>query len=731
MKIEFIHIHNFRKLKSCRIALGDKETVFVGPNNSGKTSAMDAMVTFFKAKDFTTRDFTMSNWTELNKLAADWEAETDPPKRDRTLVKWESLLPAMDIWLLAEASELHNVMHLIPSIHWTGGALGVRLRFQPKDMDVLCNEFCGERDNSKALVGNASYTHWPKHLLDYLDKESILSSHFEIVAYLLDPDHKDDDLPQPLPANAEPLEQSAFNGLIKVDTINAQRGFSDVNSEGDTSKAKRLSTQLKLYYEKHLNPSLKPTANDIQALEAIEGAKKNFDENLNKSFTTSLKELKDLNYPGFGSPSIKLSSRLTASETINHDAAVYYDLADGLGLSLPEKYNGLGYQNLISMVFQLIRFRDEWMQVGKAAKNTSVGGTADGEFEPLHLVLIEEPEAHLHAQVQQVFIKQAYKVLRNHPDLGTKTDFTTQLVISTHSNHIAHEIDFTTLRYFKRSAAVAGSVATSSVVNLSKTFGTNNDTTKFAKRYLKTTHCDLFFADAVILVEGPAEKILVPYFIMKHEALNVCYLSILEIGGSHAHTLKPLIESLGIITLVITDIDASDGKGKTPPAKGKGLISGNDTLKTWFPKEKEFDKLVALVEQKKNHPDYPIKMAYQSLLKIADGQKTIDVYPYTFEDCLVMENKEIFKKLKGSKGLLKKMVDAASEKDIAKSATAMYDAINAHGAKKAEFALELLYLEEPDVLSTPTYIKEGLKWLEEKLIASKLDSITAIATTQA
>ena len=32
---------------------------------------------------------------------------------------------------------------------------------------------------------------------------------------------------------------------------------------------------------------------------------------------------------------------------------------------------------------------------------------------PIHLVLIEEPEAHLHVQVQQVFIKNAYKILRN------------------------------------------------------------------------------------------------------------------------------------------------------------------------------------------------------------------------------------------------------------------------------------------------------------------------------
>lgn len=726
MKIKFIHIQNFRKLKSCRIDIADQETIFVGANNSGKTSAMDAMITFFQSKGLTTRDFTLSNWTAIKALCAEWEKETDPLKQDRGIKKWEDYLPALDIWLIAGANEYNYVTHLIPTLDWKGGELGVRLRYQPKDMDNLCTEYCVERANSKSLIAGGKkdpkYKFWPKDMWDYLDRDKMMATHFEMKAYLLDPTLKDMAEPQPLPDNAEPLSESAFNGLIKVDIINAQRGFSDVNSEaGDSSKVRNLSGQLKSYYEKHLNPTVKPTLSDVAALEAIEDAKELFDKRLRESFQASLGELENLNYPGFGNPTIKLSSRFNAVETINHDAAVYYDLADGVELSLPEKYNGLGYQNLISMIFKLIRFRDEWMQIGKGSKASSTDTTEIG-FEPLHLVLIEEPEAHLHAQVQQVFIREAYHVLRNNVNLKDKTAFTTQLIISTHSNHIAHEIDFTSLRYFKRETVKKYSIATSTVVNLSKTFGDETDTTKFAIRYLKTTHCDLFFADAVIMVEGPAEKMLVPYFIKKHTNLNACYLSILEIGGSHAHTLKPLIESLGIITLVVTDIDAMQ-PGKSPakvqPEKGKGYFSGNDTLKKWLPAERDLDKLLDLEDQKKNHPTLPIKVAYQIPIVMANGAKKLLVNPYTFEDSLVMENKEVFSQIKDAKGLLKKMVDAATEKDVAKAAVAMYDAITASGAKKAEFALELLYLEEPTVLATPAYILEGLKWLEEKLLANK------------
>ncbi len=45
------------------------------------------------------------------------------------------------------------------------------------------------------------------------------------------------------------------------------------------------------------------------------------------------------------------------------------------------------------------------------------------------------------------------------------------------------------------------------VINLSDVFGDEeNETNKFVARYLKTTHCDILFADALILVEGIAEN---------------------------------------------------------------------------------------------------------------------------------------------------------------------------------------------------------------------------------
>jgi len=729
MKIDFVHIQNFRKLKDCRIDFSDKETIFVGANNSGKTTAMDALILFLKAKNkFTTRDFTLSNWKEINSIGDAWAKETDIEKIDLSIEKWEENVPTLDIWLNVNPTEIHYVNDLIPTLDWVGGSLGVRLRYEANDLNELHKEYTSTYNNSRTIGGIAetnpgakkdNFSLWPKNIWDFLDKK--LSNFFSLKAYILNPDLKE--TPQKISANNMPLDSDAFNGLIKVDIINAQRGFSGTNPEesNESTNIKNLSSQLRSYYDKHLNPTINPTEDDIKALKALQAAKEIFDENLKDSFKTSLEELEFLNYPGFGNPKINLSSKFNTVESLNHDSSVQYNLDDqDYDLSLPEKYNGLGYQNLISMIFKLIRFRDEWMQVGKSYKNQATE-SSEKEFEPLHLVLIEEPEAHLHAQVQQVFIKQAYNVLRNNVNLKDQK-FTTQLIISTHSNHIAHEIDFTSLRYFKRLQSKTGLVSTSMVINLSKTFGTNDDTTKFAIRYLKTTHCDLFFADAVILVEGPSERMLVPYFIKHRNNLTNCYISILEIGGSHAHRLKPLIENLGLITLIITDLDSISERKKIQPEKLKGYKTGNDTLKSWMPLKNDLDQLLDLKQTEKEHDTLPIKVAFQIPLKVNDGNSDIEVCPYTFEDSLVMENRVIFQRLTTTSGLLGEMITSAKQENIKESAKDMYNAITAQGAKKAEFALELLFFEEPNKLSTPNYINEGLDWLEFKL-GTKKDGI--------
>ena len=135
MNISRIHIENFRKLKSCRIDFGEKETIFVGANNSGKTSAKDALSVFLKRKEnFKTQDFTITSWSEIiNQLGNQW-VQDGITEELLSYSKWDSVTPQLDIWFEVSSSELHYVNHIIPTLDWTGGKLGVRLKFEPKNI---------------------------------------------------------------------------------------------------------------------------------------------------------------------------------------------------------------------------------------------------------------------------------------------------------------------------------------------------------------------------------------------------------------------------------------------------------------------------------------------------------------------------------------------------------------------------------------------------------------------
>lgn len=779
MKIAYFEIQNFRKLKSCRLELGSKETVLVGANNSGKTSAMEALILFLKKnknKEITTTDFTLSNWMRLNQIGEEWiKSDVSDFKQTAQLEQlgeadlpslyvdqWRADLPAIDIWLEVEDSEIHYVSHLIPTLSWAGGKIGIRLILEPKvnndqQIETLYREFRQAYLTAEQTIATAKEQEpaqlkesdtprkspklWPQSIREFLDKK--LHTYFSVNAYLLDPSKLEDPesgvaQPQVLSKNAFPISQKPFDGLFKVDVINAQRGFSDVNSSDVHSAGiASLSSQFRSYYDNHLNPSELPEPKDIEALSVISEAKEKFDEKLKFSFGSAISELEHLGYPGFVDPKILITSHVNPIEGLDHESAVQFSVGstgkDQIPLTLPEKYNGLGYQNLVSMVFKLIRFRDEWVRFGKADKRLEKEGTI---IEPLHLVLIEEPEAHLHAQVQQVFIKNAYNVLRKRKELGEKEKLITQMVVSTHSSHIAHEIDFSDLRYFQRNTvADKNEVPCASLVNLSETFGDGTDTAKFVTRYLKTTHCDLFFADAVILVEGPVERMLVPYFIKNdYPELNSRYVTILEIGGSHAHRLKPLIEALGIFCLVITDLDSVEkpDKGKAvkkQPERIKTYQTSNDTLKKWCPCKTNLIEVMDLSCSEKVTKNGLIRVAYQCPILVAfkvDGKK-VEAIPYTFEDALVFSNIELFRGLDENKGLLKKMIKSLSLDNVQAASKSMFDALG-KSAKKAEMALELLYLKDPDELSTPNYISEGLTWLQYKLEIKGSSSVKAGVT---
>lgn len=781
MYIDFVEIRNFRRLTRVRVDFSEKTTLFVGANNSGKTSAISALRYFLiQQKDFYVYDIPLVHWTLIDQLGDAFYKEGSKELHHR----WRELLPSLDVWLNVSEDEIHHVAHLIPKLDWKPDqGVGVRLQLEPENYDELLESYVKAKDAACTTLNKAQSNHminhppgkpedpdrgggdgtrkefalWPGNLIDFLKKH--MTSLLTINAYLLDPSQKRMPIngvaqPQEIPVDAEPLEDNPFKDLIKIDEVPAHRGLSDYSgTKGDVEEVYQeekgrkqlLTAQLRAYYGKHLDPLKATEPSDIRALEAIHEAQGVFDERLRDCFKEPLRELEQLGYPGVANPRLTIATSIKPIDGLKHQSAVQYDVAptNNRGDSqyrLPEQHNGLGYQNLISMVFRLISYRDDWMKSGKAARTDEETGARQVSPAPLHLVLLEEPEAHLHVQVQQVFIRKAYEVLCNHPDLQGNNSLATQLVVSTHSSHIAHEVDFAQMRYFRRHpVSKAGETPFSTVINLSEVFGKPDDTARFVSRYLQSNHADLFFADGAIMVEGAAERMLIPHFIRNYyKSLHGCYITILEVGGSHAHRLAPLIEHLGLNTLVITDIDAVDksSHSKVTPEIGSNLITSNNVLKSWHPGIESLDKLIALPEklkenfckEKKENPFddfFSIRVAYQTKVILKEDKnekdKSLVAFPRTFEDALFFGNIEFFRSAKGL-GLIKKFKDAIkrnalkSNNDVSKLHEDILTALEK--ATKAEFALDILYSEDKDFASikVPQYIHNGLEWLEKKLL---------------
>ena len=240
MKIKFVEIQNFRKLKSVRIELSDDKTIFVGANNSGKTTAIVALRRFLiDQKHFDINDFTVTSWKKINTIGKTWE-ENATSTHD--MAEWEDMLPALDVWLDVLPNEIHYVQHLLPTLEWNGGLLGVRLQLEPTKLEDLKSEYVALRQQSDTAIKAANKKQedvplWPASMKDFLERG--FGSKFRVRSYILDPEkisipEHGIAKPQTLSPNIEASEENPLSGLIRIDEINAQRGFSDAANSRDS-----------------------------------------------------------------------------------------------------------------------------------------------------------------------------------------------------------------------------------------------------------------------------------------------------------------------------------------------------------------------------------------------------------------------------------------------------------------------------------------------------------------
>lgn len=462
----------------------------------------------------------------------------------------------------------------------------------------------------------------------------------------------------------KPRDSDLYN-ILDIEIIKAPRDFAKNNS-------KTLSAQSSAYFKAHSKNNSKVMDRFSDALEKIDEKLKQEYLEIYKDVFTSIKQ-----YINDEKINPEVISELNAEKIIGENTIVKYQN------DLPEYNNGLGYLNLISILFEI------HLYIEKLNGNLSKPN--------ISLLFIEEPEAHTHPQMQYIFIKNIKELLK-------RQHF--QSIISSHSSHIISNSDFEDMKYFylNRKLRTVNSKNISELKSQIKP-----DFFAFLKKYLTLNSAELFFANKAIFIEGDSERILLPSFIKKLSKekgfANAIYqnISIIPIGGAYAHIFKPLMNFFDIKSLIITDIDYKLTATTTTDTTGKVKIIGYEPDLSKSSTNKAIKKLIIKNSSTaKQLIENAVEEIQKDKIYIAfqkDETRSFEDSFFEKNKKFILDNKDNFKSLKK-----RSKISAYTKK---------FGFADNFISKKTDFAVDILYYSNPDLTNwdIPDYILNGLKWL--------------------
>lgn len=198
------------------------------------------------------------------------------------------------------------------------------------------------------------------------------------------------------------------------------------------------------------------------------------------------------------------------------------------GHVLSEASQGLGYSNMIYILIQLETY--------KRNINPFL----------INIFIIEEPESHMHPQMQNVFAKYLRKYYQEKKIQG---------LITTHSSEMVRVTDMKNLRVARSNGSFDSKVYDFS--SFKESISTDPVLNNFYDWFYEIGFSDIVFADRVILYEGDTERMLIRKLATLdcYQALDQLYIAFVQVGGAYALNYRNLIEFLKVKTLILTDLD--------------------------------------------------------------------------------------------------------------------------------------------------------------------------------
>ncbi|WHQ44361.1 ATP-dependent nuclease [Alcaligenes faecalis] len=659
MRIEKIAIENFRLLQSVEMSLERTTTLIVGRNNSGKTSITE----FF-----------------VNVIG-------DEPKKlrheDFSAARREAFLTAKQLRL--EGKDENIVLAALPVITAT-----VFVSYDPAEELGALAPFVIDLD-PECKIAKISIEYRPVQtalalLLDppvpeggaddaahlFKNLKEVVPKAYEYHVKAVDPNDS---------TNERIIELKQLGKLFQCGFVGAQRSL-DQHKRGEPNVLGKL---LEALFTTATSATATTTDQAIAAelKAAVSNIEQSIHEGFNEKLTALLPKIKSFGYPGLNDPDLRTETALNVVSLLSEHTKVFYTGAHGV--HLPEGYNGLGARNLIYILLQLLSFH----------KSFRTNPTLPG----VHVIFIEEPEAHLHPQMQEVFIKQLHTAVQVFSAEYPDQEWPVQFVITTHSSHIANAAPFDAVRYFLAKPSVDGALRHTVIKDFRKGADKIKEPDRdFLHRYLTLTKCDLFFADKAILIEGTTERLLMPRIIQlvddvldESKKLSQQYISTVEVDGANAKIFSPLLDFLELRALIITDLDSvkMGDKGryvKCPYSQGERSL--NTTLRDWF---KIGDgEALTLEALKAKTPEEKVQGYRRVAYQIHEAGS--EFCARTYEDAFILANPVLFE-----------LQEDGHWGDLSFNIAA--------DMGKVETALKYGLSEDP--WKVPAYISEGLLWLAD------------------
>lgn len=747
MKLKKIAITNYRQFQNAVINFDDELTILAGANNSGKTSIIELFKRIFKDKNFSKEDISAEYYSKLqydfisciNKIYNITDKETE----FRENVKKEF------------STENNN--------KWTAIKIKIEVQYDKNESISLFSDYLMELSDTctsffflfnyevnitelnKLLSLNATNLLDKKHEIQKLEAgrktnktrikltelqaeyeeflKEIFDGALENRVYFADQNYE----------NAGQISVREFQSLFNYNYLNATRLLNDEKTDNYFSISKELLSHFKKsndweefkkqiikdikegLKEQKLNEKVKEHSL-IKAQNALDSIEKCFE--YNKGEFSLQTDISDELLLGFLSSSLQ----------------TFFEFENGT--KLKEFSQGLGISNLIFMCLKVEAFVQQY------------------QSDVVDIFVIEEPEAHMHPQMERMLIKFLNEILLNEDNNRV------QGIITTHSSEIIKCSDLKNIRVLRIDKLLKSAVYD---MNLFKQNLETEEERQFFSFLFSINYSDLIFANKVIMYEGDTEKLYIEKLLAEKEfeGLSNQYVSFVQVGGAYTHWYRKLVYFLKIKTLIITDIDyckkltsideIKDDDGITNAGLiqyYKDYVTVNIIKRDILPYcehkcrkqlkdclyEKTEMERISLIQSdfrkkpcpKIKKPDYsimkkkPTVVDIDSWIKNPDcelikvvSQGEADAYTRTLEEAMLCKLLGITVESKKSSDWWEKQISINKIKlDIPtrKKNITVRDILKENKNNKTDFMYSII-LSELHLKALPNYIREGLIWL--------------------